>query len=95
MPLNDEILLAHRIQGLSNMSYNGDKLDKYRMDRGQGRREDIPLWIQLSLVIVNVLRDLDCGLKTVDPMTGSIIHTVDMRIKLDFNILRFSNIQDS
>ena len=48
----------------------------YFMGLGQGSRGAPPSWICLSSVIVNILRKLQHGAHIMDPMTGSLIHTV-------------------
>ena len=62
--------------GNSTTFLDGGGLTKYLIGLGQGSRGAPPSWIQLSSVIVNVLRGLDCGAMIADPITGGMIHTV-------------------
>ena len=48
----------------------------YFMGLGQGSRGAPPSWICLSSVIVNIIRKLKDGAHIVDPMTGTLIHSV-------------------
>ena len=46
------------------------------MGLGQGSRGAPPSWMCLSSAIVNILRKLKHGAHILDPMTGSLIHSV-------------------
>ena len=48
----------------------------YFMGLRQGSRGAPSSWIHLSSVIVNILRKLKHGAHIIDPMTGSLIHSV-------------------
>ncbi len=46
----------------------------YMMGLGQGNRAAPPLWIQLSAVLLNVLKQLELGALLLDPITLEMIH---------------------
>ncbi len=46
------------------------------MGLGQGSRAAPPSWIQLSLVMVNVLKQLGRGATLMDPITSKMVHTM-------------------
>ncbi len=46
------------------------------MGLGQGNRAAPPLWIQLSVVLVNVFRQLELRALLLDPITLEMIHTM-------------------
>ena len=81
-------MLLHCIQNMKSFQLtgfgdsitflNGGELTKYLKGLGQGSRGEPSSWIQLSSVIVNVLRGLDCGVMIDDPITGNVIHTVGL-----------------
>jgi hypothetical protein len=48
----------------------------YMMGLGQGNRAAPPLWIQLSMVLVNVFKQLQLGVLLLDPITLERIHTM-------------------
>ena len=62
----------------STLFLGGDALDKYVMGLGQRSRRAPSSWVQMSSVIVNMLRGLDHRTKIVDPMTRATIHTVGL-----------------
>ena len=46
------------------------------MGLGQGNRAAPPSWIQLSVVLVNVFKQLELGALVVDPITQELIHSI-------------------
>ena len=62
--------------GESKTFFGGPFCIPYIMGLGQGSRLAPPSWIQLSLVLVNVFRQLNLGSMVQDPITGEIIHTM-------------------
>ncbi len=50
----------------------------YMMGLGQGNRAVPPSWIQLSVVLVNVFKQLNLGALIQDPITVELIHSMGM-----------------
>ncbi len=48
----------------------------YMMGLGQGNRAAPPSWIQLSVVLVNVFKQLTLGTLIQDPVTAEVIHSM-------------------
>jgi hypothetical protein len=48
----------------------------FMMGLGQGNRAALPLWIQLSVVLVNVFKQFKLGALLLDPITLEMIHTM-------------------
>jgi hypothetical protein len=48
------------------------------MGLGQGSRAAPPSWIQLSLVMVNVFKQLGQGATLKDPITSKMVHTMGL-----------------
>ena len=46
------------------------------MGLGQENRATLPLWIQLSAVLVNVYKQLNLGAMIQDPITAEMIHSM-------------------
>ena len=62
--------------GESTTSFGGKGTRLYVMGMGQGNRAAPPSWIQLSVVLVNVFKQLELGALVLDPMTQELIHTM-------------------
>ena len=62
--------------GDSTTFLDGGNLDEYLIGLGQGSRGAPASWVQISSMIVMILRSLNYGAKIIDPITRSVIHTV-------------------
>jgi hypothetical protein len=62
--------------GESKTYFRGANHHPYMMGLGQGNRAAPPLWIQLSVVLVNVFRQLELRALLLDPITLEMIHTM-------------------
>ena len=59
--------------GESSSYFGGYNLTKYIMGLGQGSRGAPPSWLQISSVIINLMRKAGCGAKLKDPIDPSIV----------------------
>jgi hypothetical protein len=66
----------HTGVGCSATLLDGRQLLKYLIGLGQGSRGAPLSWIQLGLVIVNMLQGLDYGTICMDAITRNVIHMV-------------------
>ena len=64
--------------GDSTSFLDGGNLDEYLMGLGQGSRGAPASWVHISSMIVMILRNLNYGAKIIDPITISVIHTVEL-----------------
>ena len=62
--------------GKSTTFFGGPFHFPYMMGLGQGNRAAPPSWIQLSVVLVNVFKQLNLGAAIHDPITAEIIHSM-------------------
>jgi hypothetical protein len=62
--------------GESSMFFGGPPYFPYMMGLGQENRATLPLWIQLSAVLVNVYKQLNLGAMIQDPITAEMIHSM-------------------
>jgi hypothetical protein len=60
----------------SKTYFGGADHCSYMMGPSQGNRAAPPLWIQLSMVLVNVFKQLELGVLLLDPITLEMIHTM-------------------
>ncbi len=60
--------------GKSKTYFGGTDHHPYMMRLGQGNRAAPPLWIQLSMVLVNVFKQLELSTLLLDPITLEMIH---------------------
>ena len=51
----------------------------------QGNRGDPPPWVCTNSVIVNILRNMNYGAHTLDPITSALMHSVGVRFIDDSN----------
>ena len=58
------------------MFFGGPLPFPYMMGLGQGNRAAPPSWIQLSVVLVNVYKQLNLGATIQDPITAKMIHSL-------------------
>jgi hypothetical protein len=56
------------------------------MGLGQGNRAVPPSWIQLSMVLVNVFKQLNLGALIRDPITAEMIHSMGELFVNDTNL---------
>ena len=73
--------------GESKTFFGGPCYFPYMMGRGQGNRAALPLWIQLSPVLVNVYKQLNLGPMIQDPITAEMIHSMGALFVYDTNLL--------
>ncbi len=62
--------------GESKTFFGGADCQPYMMGLSQGNRAAPPLWIQLSVVLVNMFKQLKLGALLLDPKTLEMIHTM-------------------
>jgi hypothetical protein len=62
--------------GESKTFFGGSLYFPYMMGLGQGNRAAPPSWIQLSVVLVNIYKQLNLGSVITDPNTAEVIHTM-------------------
>jgi hypothetical protein len=62
--------------GKSKTYFRGADYPPYMMGLGQGNRAAPPLWIQLSVVLLNVFKQLKLGALLLDAITLEMIHTL-------------------
>jgi hypothetical protein len=62
--------------GKSKTFFGGPSYSPYMMGLGQGNRAAPPSWIQLSVVLVNVFKQLNLGALIRDPITAKMIHSM-------------------
>ena len=74
MSTNDEIFPKDWIWGVQTF-IGGKDLIKYIMGLGQGSRAAPPSWIQLSLILINVYKQLGLGSYMTDPISLEEIHS--------------------
>ena len=60
--------------GESKTFFGGQNLRKYIMGLGQGSRAAPPSWIQVSMVLVNVYKQLGLGGYITNPISQETIH---------------------
>jgi hypothetical protein len=63
--------------GKSKIFFGGPFCFPYMMGLGQGNRAAPPSWIQLSMVSVNVFKQLNLGTLIQDPITAEVIHSME------------------
>jgi hypothetical protein len=62
--------------GKSKTCFDGPFYFPYMMGLGQGNRAAPPPWIQLSVVLVNVFKQLNLCALIQDPITAEVIHSM-------------------
>ena len=72
--------------GESKTSFGGEGTRLYMMGLGQGNRAAPPSWIQLSVVLVNVFKQLKLGALVLDPMTQELIYTMGALLEDNTNL---------
>jgi hypothetical protein len=72
--------------GESKTFFGGEGIRLYMMGLGQGNRAAPPLWIQLSVVLVNVFKQLELGALVVDPIMRESIHSMGTLFMDDTNL---------
>ena len=60
----------------SKTFFGGKSNNRYIIGLGQGNRAAPPSWIQLSLVMVNTVKQMGFGEQVDDPITLETIHTM-------------------
>jgi hypothetical protein len=62
--------------GKSKTFFGGQFYLPYMMRLGQGNRLAPPSWIQLSMVMVSIFKQLDLGAMVRDPITAKIVYSM-------------------
>jgi hypothetical protein len=86
MPTDNEILPVYGFWQINNIFWRPISLFPYMMGLGQGNRATPPSWIQLSVVLVNVFKQLNLGAVIQDPITAEIIHSMGALFVDDTNL---------
>ncbi len=85
MPTNNEILPIDRLWRVQNILWR-QKHIPYMMGLGQGNRAAPPSWIQLSVVLVKVFKQLKLGAIINDPISKTLIHSMEVLFMDDSDI---------
>jgi hypothetical protein len=72
--------------GKSKIFFDGPIYFPYMMGLGQGNRTTPLSWIQLSMVLVIVFKQLNMGALIQDPITAEVIHSMGTLFVYDTNL---------